>query len=101
MNYTNITDLLFGNRFNLNNYSYKYFGKFLNTNNTANNENMSLKKYMLDSTYKSINKYLLEKDYVQGFNIYTGYYNNYNKSNVFALLMGILGFTVTYRYLRL
>lgn len=98
MNYTNIKDLLFGN--SLNNYKYNYFGNFLNTNNTANNENMSLKKYMLDSTYKSINKYLSEKDYVQGFNIYTSY-NNYNKSNIIALLIGILGFTITYKYLKL
>lgn len=94
MNYTNIKNLLFEN--SLNNYKYINSVFFNNDNNNNNN----LKKYMLDSTYKSINKYLSEKDYVQGFNIYTSY-NNYNKSNIIALLMGILGFTVTYRYLKL
>jgi len=94
MNYTNIKNLLFENK--LNNYKYNYINNTFFNNNNNNN----IKKYMLDSTYKSINKYLSEKDYVQGFNIYTSY-NNYNKSNIIALLMGILGFTVTYRYLKL
>ena len=81
---------------------------YVKTNNNNNNNNIynnnDIKNYMLNSTYKSMEKYknrliVLDKSILHGFQTYANFLEK-SPNNIFGLILGILGFTITYRYIK-
>jgi hypothetical protein len=66
--------------------------------------NKDIKKYMLDSINKSMEKFTTkkikveEKDMLVGLQTYSNLLEK--QPNILGLLLGILGFTITYRFIK-
>lgn len=77
---------------------------YISSNNNNIYNDLNLKKYMLDSTYKSMEKYknrlnILDKSILHGFQTYANFLEK-APNNIFGLILGILGFTITYKYIK-
>ena len=96
---------MFKKFYNIINYNKINPNIYVRNNNTNNIYNdLNLKKYMLDSTYKSMEKYknsliILDKSILHGFQTYANFLEK-SPNNIFGLILGILGFTITYKYIK-
>ena len=81
---------------NIKNNKYIYIPSIYKKNNI----DINLKKYILDSTYKSVEKYKTDKSILDGFQIYSNLSENNNPNNILSLFLGILGFSIMYKYIK-
>ena len=95
---------MFKKFYNIINYNKINPNIYISSNNNNIYNDLNLKKYMLDSTYKSMEKYknkltTLDKTILNGFQTYANFLEK-SPNNIFGLILGILGFTITYKYIK-